>query len=238
MRAVILAGGRGTRLEPYTTVFPKPLMPIGEIPIIEIVLRQLRHFGFRKVTLAVGHLGELIRAYVENNQKRFAGLEIDYVFEESPTGTAGSLARIPDLQGTFLAMNGDVLTTLDYSSLVQHHLASAAALTIATCHKRVKIDLGLIDTDASGNVTGYTEKPELDYRVSMGVYVYEPRALRLIPAESRLDFPDLVLKLLAAGERVVTYTWEGYWLDIGRPDDFREAVAQFSQAEGDFFNIA
>jgi NDP-sugar pyrophosphorylase family protein len=121
--------------------------------------------------------------------------------------------------------------------LVQHHLASGAALTIATCRKRVKIDLGLIDTDASGHVTAYTEKPELDYRVSMGVYVYEPRALQFIPAESRLDFPDLVLKLLAAGERVATFAWEGYWLDIGRPDDFREAVAQFSQAEGDFFHI-
>jgi NDP-sugar pyrophosphorylase family protein len=209
-------------------------MPIGEIPIIEIVLRQLRHFGFKKVTLAVGHLGELIRAYIENNPTRFAGLEIDYAFEESPTGTAGSLARIPGLRGTFLAMNGDVLTTLDYSRVVQHHLASEAALTIATCRKRVKIDLGVIQTDPTSQVTAYTEKPEFEYLVSMGVYLYEPRALHLISENESLDFPDLVNRLLVAGEKVATYTWEGYWLDIGRPDDFRTAVDEFSRSASEF----
>ena len=227
MRAVILAGGRGTRLAPYTTVFPKPLMPIGEIPIIEIVIRQLRHFGFRRVTLAVGHLGELIRAYIENNVARFEGMVIDYAHEHRPTGTAGSLATIRGLDGTFLAMNGDVLTTLDYGRLLEHHRASAATLTIATFRKQVKIDLGVIETGSEGYVAAYREKPELHYAVSMGIYVYEPRALRSVEPGAYLDFPELVQRLLDTGERVAVFPWDGYWLDIGRPDDFQAASAEF-----------
>jgi NDP-sugar pyrophosphorylase family protein len=227
LRAVILAGGRGTRLAPYTTVFPKPLMPIGEIPIIEIVIRQLRHFGFRRVTLAVGHLGELIRAYIENNASRFEGMSIDYVHEQQPTGTAGSLTTIPDLNDTFLAMNGDVLTTLDYGRLLAHHRAAGAALTIATFHKKVKIDLGVIETGNDGYVSAYREKPELEYAVSMGIYLYEPRALQGVQRGGYLDFPDLVQRLLGSGEKVATFPWDGYWLDIGRPDDFQAASAEF-----------
>jgi NDP-sugar pyrophosphorylase family protein len=234
VRAVILAGGRGTRLAPYTTVFPKPLMPLGERPIIEIVMRQLRHFGIRRVTLAVGHLGELIRAYLDHSRARFQGLEIDYAYEDQPTGTAGSLANIPGLDETFLVMNGDILTTLDYGVLVDHHRRTGAALTIATCRKKVRIDLGVIDIDSAGFVQGYREKPELDYSVSMGIYVYEPRALRSIRPGTRLDFPDLVQQLVAEGERVATYRWEGFWLDIGRPEDYAAAAAEFAGREAEF----
>jgi NDP-mannose synthase len=234
VRAVILAGGRGTRLAPYTTVFPKPLMPLGERPIIEIVMRQLRHFGFKRVTLAVGHLGELIRAYLDHSRSRFQGLDIDYVYEDQPTGTAGSLANIPGLDETFLAMNGDILTTLDYGGLVDHHRRAGAALTIATCRKKVRIDLGVIDIDDAGFVQGYREKPELDYSVSMGIYVYEPRALRSIRPGARLDFPDLVQQLVAEGERVAAYRWDGFWLDIGRPEDYAAAAAEFSGHEAEF----
>ena len=234
MRAVILAGGRGTRLAPYTTVFPKPLMPIGEVPIIEVILRQLRHFGFERATLAVGYLSELLQAYLQNNAKRFAGIEIDYVYEDSPTGTAGSLAAIPGLDSTFLVMNGDILTTLNYSDLLQHHRNSSASLTIATYPKHVKIDLGVLEVDDEGCVTDYREKPEMDYFVSMGIYVYEPGVLQLIRRDEYLDFPTLVHRLLATGEKVGTYRCDGYWLDIGRHEDFAAATEQFSQHRGEF----
>lgn len=234
MRAIILAGGRGTRLAPYTTIFPKPLMPIGEVPIIEIVIRQLRHFGFRRATLTVGYLGALLRAYFENAPTRFTGIDIDYVYEDKPTGTAGSLANIAGLDSTFLVMNGDVLTTLDYAQLIEHHRKNGAALTIATYRKQVKIDLGVIEADASGYVSDYREKPELNYFVSMGIYVYEPRVLRLIPRGGYLDFPDLVKRLLAEGERVSTYLCNGYWLDIGRHEDFEMAADEFAAHRSEF----
>lgn len=234
MRAVILAGGRGTRLAPYTTVFPKPLMPIGEIPIIEIVLRQLQFYGFGRATLAVGYLSELLRAYLTHHNAAFSDIALDYVYEDAPTGTAGSLANIEGLDETFLVMNGDVLTTLDYGALLDHHRASGAAITIATYCKRVKIDLGVLETDESGFVTQYREKPEMDYAVSMGIYVYEPRALKPIERGEYLDFPTLVQRLIETGEKVSTFAWDGYWLDIGRPDDFVMAIEQFEAHRGEF----
>lgn len=234
MKAIILAGGRGTRLAPYTTIIPKPLMPVGDMPILEVVIRQLRHFKFLRVTLAVGYLSELIRAYFGHNPHRFTGIEIDYVYEETPTGTAGSLANIPDLNSTFLVMNGDVLTTLDYSKLIDHHQRSGAALTIAACKKRVKIDLGVIETNNGGEVSVYLEKPELEYLVSMGIYVYDPRVLRFMEPGGYLDFPDLVNRLLAERETVSTYVWEGYWLDLGRHEDIQLAIDQFAERRKEF----
>jgi len=234
VRAVILAGGRGRRLAPYTTVLPKPLMPIGDVPIIEIVIRQLRHFGFKRITLAVGHLSELIDAYLRSRQGCFEDVELEFAYENQPTGTAGALGAIPGLDRTFLAMNGDILTDLDYSQLVAHHRRTGAALTIATARRRIKIDFGVIESDSTGRVRGYLEKPELDYSVSMGVYVYEPRVLAWIPKDGYLDLPDLVHCLLSHGERVGTYVWDGYWLDIGRPEDLQLAIERFSQMSGAF----
>lgn len=225
MRAVILAGGRGTRLHPYTITFPKPLMPVGDVPILEIVVRQLRHHGIRDIVMAVGHLAELLMAYFGDGS-RF-GVRITYSREREPLGTAGPLALIPGLDSTFLVMNGDVLTTLDYTALIAHHRCRGGAATIA-CHQRdVKVDLGVIVADGSGRLTNYIEKPTYHYSVSMGIYVFEPSVLRLVEPGSRLDFPDLILRLLASGENVQNYPYDGYWLDIGRPDDYGRASSEF-----------
>jgi NDP-mannose synthase len=232
MRAVILAGGKGTRLLPYTTVLPKPLMPIGDMPILEVVLRQLKSAGIDRVTMAVGHLAELLQAFFGDG-KRF-GLPIDYSMEEKPLGTVGPLTLIPDLNGTLLIMNGDVLTTLNYRDLIERHRESGAIVTIASYVRQVKIDFGVIEADAANVLTGYVEKPKLDYRVSMGIYVFESEVLRYLrPAEYR-DFPDLVKTLVAEGKKVISYPFSGYWLDMGRPDDYARAVEEFESRRAEF----
>jgi NDP-sugar pyrophosphorylase family protein len=234
MKAVILAGGRGTRLAPYTTVLPKPLVPIGDSPIIEILIRQLMAEGITDITLTVGYLAELIRAYFQQRPSLTENLALTYVMEEKPTGTAGSLTMVPGLNETFVVMNGDLLTTLRFRKLIQHHREQGAALTIAVHKKHIGIDLGVLVTDADGCVTDYKEKPEFDYLVSMGIYVYEPRVLDYIEKNSYLDFPDLVLKLIHAGERVVSYFSEDIWLDIGRPEDYQLAVKEFDAHRAEF----
>jgi NDP-mannose synthase len=226
-RAVVLAGGRGTRLAPYTTVLPKPLMPVGDRAILEIVLHQLRAAGFDEITLAVGHFAHLIRAVLGNGSSN--GVSIDYHDEQEPLGTAGPLASIPGLDRTFLMLNGDVLTTLDYRALVRAHAEAGNALTIATHRRVVRSDYGVLHTDgalgATRRVLAYEEKPELAFTVSMGVYVLEPDVLEHVPAGRHTDLPDLVLALLAAGLAVGSYEFDGYWLDIGREDDYRQAQA-------------
>jgi NDP-mannose synthase len=232
MKAVILAGGRGTRLYPYTITFPKPLMPIGDVPILEIVVRQLRHYGIQEIVMAVGHLAELLMAYFGDGD-RF-GVRISYSREEQPLGTAGPLALIPGLDEPFLVMNGDVLTTIDYGALLEYHRSRGGTATIASHQRDAQIDLGVIESDAEGRVTAYFEKPTLHYQVSMGIYVFEPSVLRQVERGQRLDFPDLVLRLLAAGERVQAFPYEGYWLDIGRPDDYGRATAEFERLRSRF----
>ena len=188
MKAVILAGGKGTRLAPYTTVFPKPLVPLGERPILDIIVNQLAHYGFRDVVLTVGHLSELIQAYFMSGNTP-PGMSISYNHEHSPTGTAGSLGSIEGLDESFLVMNGDVLTSMDYSKLMDYHKQMGGVLTIGMHKKRVKIDLGVLQTSQDGLITGYVEKPEKEYSVSMGVYVYEPEVLKYIEPGKYLDFP-------------------------------------------------
>lgn len=227
MRAVILAGGRGTRLAPYTTVLPKPLMPIGDVPILEVLLHQLRRSIVTHVTLAVGHLAPLLMAYFADGD-RF-GLRIDYSREDGPLGTAGPLTLVDGIDDTFLVMNGDLLTDLDVGAMVAFHRANAAAATIGVCQRDIPIDLGVIEVDGGSHVTGYREKPVYGYRASMGAYVFEPPVLSRIPRGEHFDLPHLVGALLAAGDRVVAYEHTGYWLDIGRPDDYQRAQADFPQ---------
>lgn len=225
MRAIILAGGKGTRLAPYTISFPKPLVPVGDMPILEIVIRQLKAAGFTHVTLAVGHLAELLMAYFGDGSKW--GIEIDYSREEQPLGTVGPLALIDDLPQSFLVMNGDVLTTLKYDWLVNYHEQTGAALTIA-CHRcNTKIDLGVIEFDGRLQVTGYREKPTLPYDVSMGVYVFDRSVLEMFPAGEYMDFPTVVMKLVEQGKTVKVFLSDVEWLDIGRPADYSQATESF-----------
>jgi len=227
MRAVILAGGKGTRLAPYTTVFPKPLVPIGDMPILEIVVRQLRRAGVSRITMAVGHLAELLMAFFGDGS-RF-GVQVDYSREDQPLGTAGPLALLDGLEDTFLVMNGDILTTLDYMALVAYHRDQQAAATVAMHQRSVKIDLGVIEVNQQNHIVRYIEKPTYNYHVSMGIYVFEPVVLRYIERSVRLDFPELIWKLLANNQPVLGYPYDGYWLDIGRPDDYARAVEEFEQ---------
>jgi NDP-sugar pyrophosphorylase family protein len=227
-RAVVLAGGRGRRLAPYTTVLPKPLMPVGDRSIIDIVVHRLAAAGFDDVTLAVGHLSHLIRAVLGDGSGH--GVSLRYHHEHEPLGTAGPLATIPDLDETFLMLNGDVLTTLDLRGLVRAHAQAGNALTIATHRRVVRADYGVLGTDgavgATHRVVTYDEKPELAYTVSMGIYVVEPEAVAHVPARRYYDLPDLVQALLAAGAPVGSFAFDGPWLDIGREDDYRRAQEQ------------
>jgi NDP-sugar pyrophosphorylase family protein len=237
LRAVILAGGKGTRLRPFTVNFPKPLVPVGDTPVLEVLMRRLVQHGITDITLTLGHLAELVKAYFSHRRHEFEGVTLRYIDEEEPTGTAGSLALVPGLDHTFLVMNGDLLTNLDLHQLVRFHREQGALLTIATHARRVKIDLGVLEVDDSHAVRGYQEKPEKTYQVSMGVYVYEPAVLQHIPPGRYLDFPDLVLHLLARGERVCAYTTDCLWLDIGRPDDYARAQELFAEQRDAFDRV-
>ncbi|MBI5513437.1 MAG: NTP transferase domain-containing protein [Deltaproteobacteria bacterium] len=223
VKAVILAGGRGRRLAPFTVAFPKPLVPVGDHAVLELLVRSLARSGIREVTFAVDHLAELIMAYVEGHPGLRGLCAYRFARDERPSGTAGPLRMIPGLEDTFLVCNGDLLTTLDFTALVAHHRGEGAALTVAVHRKAVRLGLGVLDIDPSGSVTRYQEKPQLTYDVSMGVYVYEPRALSRIAPGEYLDFPDLVQRLLQEGERVAAYRTDAYWLDVGNPEDYARA---------------
>jgi len=229
MRAVILAGGFGTRLRPYTTVIPKPLVPIGDRPVLEHIIRSLVRCGVNRIDLCVSHLGQLICVYLANANLP-EELELAVHWESEPLGTAGAVGAVPDLEGTFIVMNGDVLTTLDFRQLVACHRERDAALTVAMHEKRVDIDLGVIESDG-GRVNGYREKPTIDYDVSMGIYVYEARVLELLP-EGPCQFPDLVQRLLAAGEKVAAYRSDEAWYDLGTINEYERAVADLERLGG------
>ncbi|MEV0224827.1 nucleotidyltransferase family protein [Streptomyces sp. NPDC050704] len=227
MHAVILAGGKGVRLRPYTTALPKPLVPIGDQhAILEIVLRQLNSAGFTGCTIAIGHLGEIIRAYVGDGSQW--GMKVDYATEESPLGTMGPLLTMRErLPESFLVMNGDVLTDLDFADVLHRHRSSSAPLTIATYERKVHIDFGVLTTAAS-KVVAFTEKPSMDYSVSMGVYGLSRATLADYTPGLPLGFDELVLDLLRAQNPPHSYEFDGYWLDIGRPDDYDRANAEFT----------
>jgi NDP-sugar pyrophosphorylase family protein len=221
MRAIILAGGKGTRLRPYTTTIPKPLVPVGERAILDIVLAQLRRAGVTRVTMAVNHLAHLIMAYFGTGERW--GLTIDYSLEDRPLGTIAPLKLIGDLPETFLVMNGDILTDLNFADLVAAHLSADADITVATYERTSQIDFGVLRADEENRIVAFEEKPVYDFRVSMGAYVLSRRLLDIVPDGVPFGFDHLMLACIKDRRRALSYPHRGYWLDIGRPSDYDEA---------------
>jgi NDP-mannose synthase len=232
MKAIILAGGKGARLAPYTKILPKPLMPIGDMPILEVLLRQMKCAGIDQAVITVGHLAGLLKAFFQDGSK--LGLKISYSLEDKPLGTSGPLSLVKGLDQTFLVSNGDVLTTLDIKDLIRFHNKQKATATIAVHCRKVDIDFGVVECDDNNRMIGYREKPSIDYMVSMGIYIFEPKVLTYIPHGQYLDLPDLVKKMIAEGEKVVSYPYKGYWQDLGRPDDYERAARDFDSMRNEF----
>jgi NDP-sugar pyrophosphorylase family protein len=232
-RAVVLAGGMGTRLRPYTVVFPKPLMPLGDYPILEVIVRQLAANGFNHITLAVNHQANLIKAFFgEGNSWNVA---IDYSVESKPLSTIAPLCLIPDLPETFLLMNGDVLSDLSLRTLFQDHARSGAAFTIAAAERTQRIDYGVLTADANQRLIGFDEKPSKRYLVSMGVYVrLSGRSFEPCRRTRRSVSTILMHALIASGEHVQVRPHAGYWLDLGRPDDYAQAIEEFDRRKAEF----
>jgi NDP-mannose synthase len=230
--AVILAGGRGTRLRPYTVVLPKPLVPIGEHPILEVILRQLARAGFGEIILAVNHQAEIIQAFFGDGSKW--GLRIRYSLESIPLSTMGPLRLIQDLPENFLIMNGDILSDLDYGAFHDRHAREDRIFSIAASVRKVPIDYGVLELDSNNRLTNYIEKPSLRHHVSMGVYAASRRILESIPAGRKYGVDELMLDLLKQGQAVTVEPYEGYWLDIGRPDDYAQAIDDFEQQRSRF----
>ncbi len=233
MQAVILAGGTGTRLLPYTAILPKPLMPLGQEPVLAIVLRQLQAHGFTEIILATGYLEHLIRAYFSDGKPW--GVQIRYSTEPKPLGTVGPLTLIEDLNDAVLVMNGDVLTALDYKAVMDQHTRNRDSLTVCVCKRNVKIDLGVIEAEGS-KITAYTEKPTHHYLASMGVYVMNRDVIETLPVGEYCDLPTLVNRELNAARPVATFLFDGPWYDIGSPEDFREAQ-EVLQATPELFGL-
>jgi NDP-sugar pyrophosphorylase family protein len=234
-RAVVLAGGMGTRLRPYTVVLPKPLMPVGEYPILEIITRQLRQHKFSKITMAVNHQAEIIKAFFHDGSKW--GIDIDYSLESKPLSTIAPLRLIDDLPGHFLLMNGDVLTDLDFSRLFEEHVRQDRLFTVAASRRRHTIDYGVLHVDGAC-LSAFDEKPSVEYLVSMGVYVVSRRVLEIVPADTKFGFDDLMREMLRTNRPVHVEQHDGYWLDIGRPDDYMQAIDEFEVRKQQFLSNA
>lgn len=227
MLAVILAGGLGTRLKPFTMTIPKPLLPLGETPVLEIVIRQLAAAGFERVVLTLGYMAPLFGAFFGDGSQW--GIALEYRREEQPLGTAGSLRLVGDLPPDFLVMNGDLLTDLAFDRVVAAHREVGASGTIAMTRREVKIDYGVIESEPDGRFAAYREKPTIHYEVSMGINVLSREALDFVPPTGRFDMPDLMLAMHGAGRRVQCYRTDCYWQDIGRFDDYQRASEDFVQ---------
>jgi NDP-sugar pyrophosphorylase family protein len=225
MMAIILAGGKGTRLKPFTMTIPKPLLPVGDIPIIEVILRQLASVGVSRVVVTLGHMAHLFLASIGDGS-RF-GLRIEYCTEEEPLGTAGSVRLVKDLEDEVLVMNGDVLTTLDYQEFFNMHREKKAWASAALHKREVKIDYGVVEATSDGFLSKYIEKPTIDYEVSMGINILSAKCVQFIPALGKFDMPELLIALHSVGKTVACYRTDCYWQDIGRFDDYQQASADF-----------
>lgn len=226
--AVILAGGKGTRLKPFTDHLPKPLIPLGKIPILELIIRQLKGYGFQQVTLCVGHMAELIHAHFGNGDD--FGLPIHYTFEDSPLGTAGPLAFLSALPEHFLVMNADLVTDLNFKLLMEEHIQHQSMATLATFQRTTQIEFGVLDfVNNTQDISGFREKPTLVHSVCMGIHALHRDVLRYIPVGEFCGIDTLVSRLMNDGHRVRAYKFDGYWLDIGRHTDYETAQRDFEQ---------
>lgn len=226
-RAIILAGGKGTRLRPYTVVLPKPMMPLGEYSILEIVIRQLVKSGFNHITLAVNHQAELIKAFFGDGTKW--DVKIDYSLEDKPLSTMGPLKLINDLPDNFLVMNGDILTDLNFQDFHDTHVDNNNIFTISSFNRTHRMEYGVLEVNTDNVLTGFKEKPEYHFQVSMGIYMLSKRILDYIPENKAFGFDDLMYKLIEQEEFPYVLNFKGYWKDIGRPDDYMEAIEDFEK---------
>jgi len=233
-RAVILAGGLGTRLRPYTLVLPKPLMPIGDYPILEVIIRQLVQHDFDHITLAVNHQAELFKAFFADGSRW--GIQIDYSLEDKPLSTMAPLRLIEDLPDNFLVMNGDILADLNFSSFYEDHVANESIFTISSSVREHKIDYGVLEVNKERYLSGFIEKPVKTFEVSMGIYMMSKSALDFIPCGDPYGFDELMRDLLAANKHVAVRSHEGVWLDIGRPDDYMEAIECFDSMKAELLH--
>ena len=224
-RAILLAGGKGTRLYPYTLTMPKPLVPVGEYPIIEIIIRQLAKAGFDHITITVNHMADMIRAFCGDGSKW--GITIDYSLETKPLSTMGPLKLIKDLPEDFLVMNGDVMTDLDFAQLYADHVSQGNIFTISAYERDHKVDYGVLIPGADGKLMDFQEKPTLHYHVSMGVYMMNGKCLDVIPEYTFYGFDHLMLELISRKTPATVRPFKGYWMDIGRPDDYTQAIKDF-----------
>ena len=232
MQAIILAGGRGTRLRPYTTILPKPLMPLGDMPVIEVLIRQLVRAGFDDIVLSVGYLGELLKAYLGDGTRM--GGSVRFVREEEPLGTAGPIGLVSETESDFLLINGDTLTDLDYRGFLEQHRRSGAMATIGTSIRRSEVDYGVLECDERGRLVRYNEKPVHQYRVSMGVNAFRSEVRAYLRPRVRHDLPDLMRELVADGQHVACHEPNCFWLDIGRPADYEKALEVFVERRAEF----
>jgi NDP-sugar pyrophosphorylase family protein len=228
-RAVLLAGGKGTRLKPYTLTLPKPLVPVGGIPIIEIIIRQLAQHGFSHITITVNHMADMIKEFCGDGSKW--NIKIDYSLELKPLSTMGPLKQIPDLPEDFLVMNGDVLTDLDFSAFYDYHKSIGNKFTISSYQRDHKVDYGVLESNESGELVSFSEKPVLHYQVSMGVYMVNRTCLSIIPDDTFYGFDHLMLDLIAKKTPANIKLFDGYWLDIGRPEDYEKACLDFEDGK-------
>ena len=232
MQAVILAGGKGTRLQPYTTILPKPLVPVGNYPVMEIIVRQLKFYGITDIFVSTGHLAELIEAYFGNGSKY--GVKIKYIRENRALSTAGPVGIIKGLENNFLLMNGDVLTNLNFRDLYDFHVKSKTAMTIATVKREILSDFGVLKINSDSDLISYAEKPKRFDYVSIGINVLNKRCIKYIPKCESIGMPDLVNKMLLQKEKIRCYRSESYWLDIGRIEDFQKAQEEIEKNEQKF----
>lgn len=236
MQALVLAGGRGTRLHPYTLVFPKPMLPVGGQPIIRTIVGQLVNHGFLDIVISLGYLGNYIRMFFDENGNTPNGATISYIIERQPLGTAAPVSLLPNPDENFLVLNGDILTSIDFGDLYSFHIDHDAALTIAVGVKQVKMNLGVVNFGDRDRITSITEKPTYTYNDNIGIYIYNQRALKYIEPGNRLDLPDLANNLIAAGEKVCGFTSREpyYWIDIGQHADYEKANKEFELRRDDF----